>query len=425
MKCKNCKNPKLKKVFRIGKQPISSVFFEKPKNGLKAYSLDLFKCSKCDLVQFSSLPPLDDMYGLTYGYNTSLSPLMVNHMREKFKFLKLNYNKLLKGQILDIGSNDGTFLNLLKSIKNVKLFGIDPSSEKFLDNYKKNITVITDFFSKKKLLEKISNEQTLEKFNIITSFAMFYDIEDPNSFCKDIYDLLNNDGIWVVEFSYLPLLFKNLTYDQICHEHVTYYSLTTFSKILNQNGMKVIDLSFNEINGGSIEVICAKKNSKLKSKQIVEKTLNDEAGINKNIFDLFQKRVDNVKKTLIEFLQNIPSKDIIGYGASTKGNIVLNHLNLTSKNLKYICDANPFKFNRYTPGSNIKIISKKEMRKKNPKYLLVLIWSFRSEVIKQEINYIKKGGKLIFHLPILHIIDKSNYKKYLNSNFNSMSYSIN
>lgn len=425
MKCKNCKNPKLKKVFRIGKQPISSVFFEKPKTNLKAYSLDLFKCSKCDLVQFSSLPPLDDMYGLTYGYNTSLSPLMVNHMREKFKFLKLNYNKLLKGQVLDIGSNDGTFLNLLKSIKSAKLFGIDPSSEKFLNNYKKNITVITDFFSKKKLLEKISNKQAIEKFNIITSFAMFYDIEDPNSFCKDIYDLLNNDGIWVVEFSYLPLLFKNLTYDQICHEHVTYYSLTTFSKILNQNGMKVIDLSFNEINGGSIEVICAKKNSKLKSKQIVEKTLNDEAGINKNIFDLFQKRVDNVKKTLIEFLDNIPSKDIIGYGASTKGNIVLNHLRLTSKNLKYICDANSFKFNRYTPGSNIKIISKKEMRKKNPKYLLVLIWSFRSEVIKQEINYLKKGGKLIFHLPILHIIDKTNYKKYLNSNFDSMSYSIN
>ena len=103
----------------------------------------------------------------------------------------------------------------------------------------------------------------------------------------------------------------------------------------------------------------------------------------------------------------------------------MNHLNLSEKNLKYICDANPFKFNRYTPGSNIKIISKKEMRKKNPKYLLVLIWSFRSEVIKQELKYIKKGGKLIFHLPILHVVDKSNYKKYLNSNFDSLSYSIN
>ena len=425
MKCKNCNNQKLKKVFRIGKQAISSVFFDKPKKKLKKYSLDLFKCSKCDLVQFSTLPPLEDMYGLTYGYNTSLSPLMVNHMKEKFKFLKSNYKKLLKGQILDIGSNDGTFLNLLKKVKGIKLYGMDPSSKKFLNNYKKNISVITNFFSKKKLLESLSTKQAKEKFNIITSFAMFYDIEDPNSFCKDIYDLLNEEGIWVVEFSYLPLLFKNLTYDQICHEHVTYYSLTTFSKILKNNNMKVIDLSFNEINGGSIEVICAKKNSKKKPKLIVEKILKDEANINKGIFDLFQDRVDNVKKTLTEFLKNISPKDIMGYGASTKGNIVLNHLKLTEKNLSFICDANPFKFNRYTPGSNIKIISKKEMRKSNPKYLLVLIWSFRSEVIKQEINYLKKGGKLVFHLPILHIIDKSNYKKYLKSNFDSMSYSIN
>ena len=425
MKCKNCNYPNLNKVFRIGKQPISSVFYNKPKTKLKKYSLDLFKCSKCDLVQFSSLAPLEDMYGLTYGYNTSLSPLMVDHMRNKFKFLESNYKKLLKGQILDIGSNDGTFLNLLKSLKGVKLYGMDPSSKKFLNNYKKNISVITDFFSKKKLLENLSTQQAREKFNIITSFAMFYDIEDPNSFCKDIYNLLNPNGIWVVEFSYLPLLFKNLTYDQICHEHVTYYSLTTFNKILKNNNMKVIDLSFNAINGGSIEVICGKKNSKIKPKKIVEKIFEEEANISKNIFNLFQERVENVKKTLKEFLKNIPSKDIMGYGASTKGNIVLNHLNLTKKNLSFICDANPFKFNRFTPGTNIKIISKKEMRKKNPKYLLVLIWSFRSEVIKQEINYIKKGGKLIFHLPIFHVVDKSNYKKYLKSNFDSMSYSIN
>ena len=357
MKCKNCNNKNLKKVFKIGKQPISSVFFNKPKTSLKKYSLDLYKCSKCDLVQFSSLPPLDDMYGLTYGYNTSLSPLMVNHMKNKFKFLKLNYKKLLRGQILDIGSNDGTFLNLLNNLKGVKLFGMDPSSKKFLNNYKKNITVITDFFSKKKLLENLSSNETKKKFNIITSYAMFYDIEDPNSFCNDVYNLLNDHGIWIVEFSYLPLLFKNLTYDQICHEHVTYYSLTTFNKIAKNNNMKVIDLSFNEINGGSIELICAKKHSKLKQKRIVEEILKAESNINKNIFNMFQDRVDNVKKTLLEFLKNIPSKDIMGYGASTKGNIVLNHLNLNNKNLSYICDANPYKFNRYTPGSNIKIVS--------------------------------------------------------------------
>jgi NDP-4-keto-2,6-dideoxyhexose 3-C-methyltransferase len=425
MVCKNCKKKNLFKVFKLGKQPISSIFYNKKINKLRKYSLDLFKCKNCQLVQFKSLPPLKDMYGLNYGYNTSLSPLMVNHMRRKVNFLKLNYKQILKGQILDIGSNDGTFLNLLKDLKGVKLYGMDPSSRRFLKNYKKNITIIEDFFSKKKLLENLLPEQARKKFNIITSFAMFYDIEDPNSFCKDIYNLLNKDGIWVVEFSYLPLLFKNLTYDQVCHEHVTYYSLTTFNKILKNNNMKAIDLSFNEINGGSIEVTCAKKKSKIKPKKIIKEILSEEKNINPNIFNFFQDRVDNVKKTLLEFLKNIPAKDIIGYGASTKGNIVLNHLKFTSKNLSFICDANPFKFNRYTPGTNIKIISKEEMRKRNPKYLFVLIWSFRSEVIKQEINYLKKGGKLVFHLPKFHIVDKSNYQKYLKSNFNSMSYSIN
>ena len=173
MKCKNCKNSKLKKVFRIGKQPISSVFHDKPIYKLKNYSLDLYKCPKCDLVQFSSLPPLDDMYGLTYGYNTSLSPLMVNHMRKKFYSINKNYKKLLKGQILDIGSNDGTFLNFMSSLRGSELFGMDPSSKKFLDNYKKNITVVTNYFTKKKLLENMTKDQIKKKFNIITSFAMF------------------------------------------------------------------------------------------------------------------------------------------------------------------------------------------------------------------------------------------------------------
>ena len=163
---------------------------------------------------------------------------------------------------------------------------------------------------------------------------------------------------------------------------------------------------------------------KFKNKtKIIKDILKEESNINKNIFQLFQDRVDNVKNTLLEFLKNIPPKDIIGYGASTKGNIVLNHLNLNNKNLSYICDANPYKFNRFTPDLTLKLFPKGNA--KNPKYLLILIWSFRSEVIKQEIKYIKNGGKLIFHLPMLHIIDKNNYKKYINANFESKSYSIN
>lgn len=423
MYCKNCKTKNLRKIIKIGKQPISSVFNEKRKNNSKKYSLDVYKCKKCGLVQFSKLPPLEDMYGQTYGYRTSLSPFMISHMKRKFSIIESK--KLLKrnSRILDIGSNDGTFLNFFRK-KKIERYAIDPSAEKFKVYYDKKINLIIDYFSKKKIDNYFNSKNiSSKKFNLITSFAMFYDIENPNSFCKDIFNLLENDGMWIAEFSYFPLLLKNLTYDQICHEHVTYYTLTTFEKIVKKNGMKIIDISFNEINGGSIEVVCSKKQSKYKSKiEKINSILDDERLIDDEAYKRFNKRINNVKNNLNLFLKNLGKKKVIGYGASTKGNIVLNHCKITAKHLPFICDANPYKFNKYTPGSNIKIISKELMRKKNPDYLLVLIWSFRTEVIKQELKYIKKGGKLIFHLPIFHIVDKFNYKSYLKDDFKTYSF---
>ncbi|MBD1140762.1 methyltransferase domain-containing protein [Pelagibacterales bacterium SAG-MED39] len=419
MSCKNCKSRFLKKIINIGKQPISSHFYKKKIDKLKNYSLDLYVCLKCNLVQFKSLAKLDHMYGLNYGYRTSLSPLMINHMKDKYLRIK-NDLKNKKRNILDIGCNDGTFLNFFKKFKNINLFGIDPSAEKFKRYHSKKINLIVDYFKKKNVEKKFNNV----KFDLITSFAMFYDIEDPNSFCKDIKNLLTKNGKWILELSYFPLLLQNLTYDQICHEHVTYYTLTTFEKIIKKNGLKILDFSLNNINGGSIEIICSKKNSnhstnikKINTQKKFETYINDESYKN---FDI---RTENIKKMLNLFLDTNKG-DVIGYGASTKGNIVLNHCGVDNKKLKYICDANPYKFNRFTPGSNIKIISKEKMRKLKPKYLLVLIWSFRKEVIQQEKKFIDNGGKLIFHLPMFHIIDKNNYKRFMNNNFQSLSYNF-
>ena len=419
MSCKNCKSRSLKKIIHIGKQPISSHFYKKKMKNLRNYSLDLYICKKCELIQFKTLPKLDYMYGLNYGYRTSLSPLMINHMKKKYLSLKKDLSKK-DCNILDIGCNDGTFLNFFQSFKNLNLYGIDPSAEKFKKYHSKKINLIVDYFKKEKIEKKYNNIN----FELITSFAMFYDIEDPNSFCKDINNLLSKNGKWVLELSYFPSLLKNLTYDQICHEHVTYYTLKTFENVIKKNGLKILDFNFNDINGGSIEITCAKKNSKYKAKikkinnqKKIEEQINDKSFVN------FNKRVDNIKKILNLFLEK-NKNNVIGYGASTKGNIVLNHCKIDEKKLKYICDANPYKFNRYTPGSNIKIISKQKMRKMKPKYLLVLIWSFRKEVINQEKNFLLNGGKLVFHLPMLHIVDRFNYKYFLNNNFDSFSYNF-
>ncbi len=422
MICRNCRKKSFNKISNIGKQPISSLFLKK-KIQIKNYSLDLYKCKYCDLVQLSKIPNLKDMYGADYGYKTSVSRLMVDHLKKKIS--KLNRFGIFKkkSKILDIGSNDGTFLNFFSNFKNrYELFGIDPSASAFIENYDKKINVIIDFFNKNNVRKHFIEKKI--KFSLITSYAMFYDIEEPNEFCSGIEKILDKNGIWALEFSYFPLLLKNLTYDQICHEHCVYYSLSTFNKIISNNNLKIIDFSINEINGGSIEVICAKKNSNFKTnKDKINRLFNDEKNISNKDFEKFNLRMENSKKNLQLFLKGQNKKNIIGYGASTKGNVILNYCKLNNKNISYICDANPTKEGRFTPGSHIRIISKNKMRKIKPKYLIVLIWSFRTEVIKQEKKFIRNGGKLIFPLPVFHVVDKENYKKYLKEDFSLYSFS--
>ena len=427
MKCRNCKNKNLKKVIFLGKQVVSSIFPEKKKKNSKKYSLDLYECKKCKLVQLGKSIPLGNMYGETYGYRSSLSKLMVNHLYQKYLKLKKIIKLKNYSNILDIGSSDSTFLNFFSNEKkNYNCFGIDPSAKKYSNYYNNDVNLIVDYFSAEAVNSRIKKLKLKnKKFKLISSFAMFYDIDDPNKFCKDIHKLLEKNGIWILEMSHFPMLLSNLTYDQICHEHVTYYTLNVFKKIAEKNKLKVIDFSFNIINGGSIEIVCAPNKSKIKAnlKKIKNQILLENRIANKD-YSKFNLRVDNIKKTTNLLLDNIKSakKSLIGYGAATKGNIVLNHCNIGSDKISLICDENQEKFGRYTPGTNIKIISKKEMRKRNPDYLLVLIWSFKSEVIKQEIKYIKKGGKLIFHLPFLHIVDRDNYIDHLNENFEAFSY---
>ncbi len=426
MRCRNCKKKSLKKIINIGSQPISSRTHAK-KSKLNKYPLDLYECKNCKLIQLSKVAPAKEMYGSTYGYWTGLSKLMINHMNKKA--LKLKASKQLKkySRVLDIGSSDSTFLNLLKKNNNsLELFAIDPSSERFKKSFeKRKINLIVDYFSK----DKVENYLKLKnipkkKFSLITSFGMFYDINDPNSFCRDVKNMLEPNGIWICEFSYFPLLLKNLTYDQINHEHIMYYSLTTYNNILRKNGLQILDVNFNEINGGSAEVIVSKIGSKQKPNyKKIKKIFDEEKLINSNSYRKFQLRLQNVKKVINNFFDNT-NKKVFGYGAATKGNIILNHCKINSKNIKYIGDGNPTKWGRYTPESNIKIISKSKMRKLKPDYIFVLIWSFRSEVIKQEKKFILKGGKLVFPLPVFHIVDKENYKSYLDEKVDLFGYNI-
>lgn len=419
-KCINCKSNNFEIFFNLGMQPLSCKFPNKKERNPKQYELKLIQCKKCNLVQIKKIVNPKEMYGTEYGYYSSISPMMKNHLKEIFQEASKFTQK--GDSILDIGSNDGTLLNFFDHKKFSKIVGVDPNIKIYSGSYKNHIEKHSRLFDISLLKDNILKKN---QFHIIFAIAMFYDISKLENFLSTIKNILHKRGVWIVEVSYLKTLIQNMTYDQICHEHIAYYNLDTFSKILKKYKLKIVNCYENEINGGSIRVHIVHQNYK-KYKHTIdlkEKILREKEFF-KNDIKIFKSRV-MASKTLINDYLNIISKNyvIYGYGASTKGNIILNYVNLNNRIIKKICDANSSKHGRVTPGSRIDIISKEEMRKEKPDYLFILIWSFRNEVIKQELNYIKKGGKLIIPYPSLHVIDKENYKFYIKRNINDFSFS--
>ena len=398
--CRSCKSKFLTKIYTLGRQSLTGIFPSKKNAKISKGDLSMVICNKCKLLQLEHNFDANEMYGSNYGYMSSLNKSMISHLKLKALGLKKRYRLKSNMKILDIGSNDGTFLSFFNN--KYKLFGCDPTISKFSKYYRKDINQIPLFFSSKLFENK--------KFDLISSISMFYDLPDPLTFAKEINSILNNNGVWHIELSYMPMMIKNRSYDTICHEHLEYYSLKSLKYLLDKANFKIINLSFNQINGGSIELDVTKKRSKLKEcKHLINWVLESERLNKYNEIEkhkLFFKECQNHKILLKKLLLTLKkqNKKILGYGASTKGNVLLQYCNIDSKILNYIAEVNRFKFNKFTPGSNIKIISEQEAKRRKPDYLLVLPWHFKDHIIKKEQNFLKNGGKMIFPLPDIEII---------------------
>jgi len=404
-RCRSCGFKEFDDLFSLGNQYYTGIFPKKneilkvPRGELK-----LVRCTKCDLVQLSKNFNLKKMYGNNYGYRTGLNISMVNHIKEKIKYLKKKVKIDDNDIILDIGSNDGTLLNCFDN-KKYKLIGIDPTLFKFKKYYPKKVIKINNFFSKKNLVKALGKR----KVKLITSIAMFYDLPDPISFANDIYDILDDDGIWHLEQSYSGYMLKNLSYDTICHEHLEYYSLKSIKYIFDKCNLKIIDIKFNNINGGSFAISVAKKESSIKINNLVIKKVLDNEKKNKinstKKYKSFFNTINNEKLKLIKLLSKLKkeNKIVLGYGASTKGNVLLQFCNFKNNRIKYISDVNKEKENCYTPGSKIKIISEQSAKKIRPDYYLVLPWHFKEFILKKEKSTIKNGIKFIFPLPKIKV----------------------
>jgi len=409
-KCRICGGTEFAKIINLGEQKLTGVFPEKGQD-IESGELSLIKCiSKdgCGLVQLRDSFESEKMYGDNYGYRSGLNNSMVRHL-SKITRDALEKVEVADGDfILDIGSNDGTLLSTYAkwSVKELDLVGIDPTGGKFGKYYRADIKLIPDFFSAKRIIE----EKGDKKARIVTSIAMFYDLEDPIDFARQVAEILADDGIWIAEQSYFPLMVKTNSYDTICHEHIEYYSLKQMTWIAEKSGLKVVDVYTNDANGGSFRIFFAKKESKYQQTENVEKMIRDEIEVEVDSVEYTDKFVSNVlrhKEALLDFLvkQKEEGKLVLGYGASTKGNVVLQYCGINEDILPAICEVNEDKFGKYTPGTNIPIISEEEGRKRKPDYMLVLPWHFKDGILDKEEEFRKDSGcKFVFYLPEFQIV---------------------
>lgn len=402
--CRISKSTNLINVLSLGEQFLTGVFPKNTSDKITKGPLDLLWCPDSGLLQLGHSYDLNEMYGENYGYRSGLNQSMVNHLTQKIKTLERLIQLDDGDLVIDIGSNDATTLKAYTG--NQRKVGIDPTGLKFKNYYTKGIDLIPDFFSAEVFRKSFKSE----KAKIITSIAMFYDLESPVAFVQDIFECLHDEGVWHFEQSYMPSMLRTNSYDTICHEHLEFYSFKVVKNLLETNGLKVVDVQMNAINGGSFAVTASKMNSKIKPNLPVINWLlrqEDDMGLDTpRPYRDFEERVYKHRKNLIELINSLVNdgKIIIGYGASTKGNVLLQFCNFNTSQMPFIAEVNPDKFGSFTPGTNIPIISESEARMMKPDYFLVLPWHFKHTILEREKEYISQGGKFIFPLPEIEII---------------------
>lgn len=411
--CRICNSSALTKVIDLGEQHLQGSFIKEGKENpaLRKISLEVVRCDPtvdekaCGLLQMAvSVPPVV-LYS-SYWYRSGTNQTMHNHLKG-IASAAADLVRKKKAAVLDIGCNDGTLLNYYP--KAFVKYGVDPSD--VAQTISGNIIVVQDIFPSNELNNLLGEN----RLDIITSIAMFYDLEDPLSFVINIKSTLADDGIWIFEQSYMPVMLEMNSYDTICHEHLEYYSFAVIENLLARANMKVFRVEFNNINGGSIRCYATHtSNFKFKSHEN-QLTL---AQVRQQEFDLeldtdkpyknFQDRINLHREKLSSLLKGLKreGKKIHVYGASTKGNTILQWCGIDNTTIDYAADRNPDKDGAKTIGTNIPIISEEKSRAMNPDYYLVLPWHFREEFLKREKDMLDKGVGFIFPLPEIEIVKR-------------------
>lgn len=411
--CRVCGSSALTKVINLGEQHLQGSFV-KPEKELPPNRRILLSLARCDpmrdekacgLLQMEYTVPPQVLYS-AYWYRSGTNETMRNHLRGIAEDATRIVNKQ-SARVLDIGCNDGTLFKYYPA--EFEKFGVDPSD--LSQEIPGGITVVQDIFPSDELVSRLNGK----KLDIITSIAMFYDLEDPIAFTRGIKNLLAPDGIWVFEMSYMPTMLKMNSYDTICHEHLEYYSLAVIEHILKMADMKVFNVIINDINGGSLRCYAThSQNYRFKNDEH-QKNLS---ALRQGEFDMeldtdkpyknFQDHINVHKEELSSLLKKLKKegKRIHIYGASTKGNTILQWCDIDNRIVDVAAERNPNKYGAHTLGTDIPIVSEAESRAMKPDYYLVLPWHFKDEFMRREKEMFDNGVGFIFPLPTIEVIKK-------------------
>ena len=405
--CRVCGTTDLVEVLNFGDLALTGVFPASRNENISSGEVRLMVCGACGLVQLGDTFPPEEMYGDNYGYRSGLNASMVAHLKRIAQRLETRAS-LISGQtVLDIGANDGTLLRSY-GVTGLKKIGIDPTIAKFKEFYEADkvtnpVTTVPDFFTAANF-DSVSDDRA----SIVTSIAMFYDLDDPVAFAIDVKHCLTPDGIWYFEQSYMPWMLRSGAYDTICHEHLEYYSLTTIKRILDDAGLYLLDAATNAVNGGSISVLASPSPGAGVSvyaqwllEQEAQAKVHDPATWIEFRDRVLQRQSD--LKSLLERLKE-SGATVMALGASTKGNVLVMTTPVTEELVSKVGDVNPYKYGRFLPGSHIPIVSEEEVLADNPDYLLILPWHFRETFMERLQPYLAGGGRLIFPLPDLEVV---------------------
>lgn len=403
-RCRASGSKNLIPVLSLGHEALTGVFPRSPNEPMTVGPLELVWCPDSGLLQLAHSYDPGEMYGENYGYRSSLNQSMVRHLTNKMRLLQRAADLKSGEVVLDIGSNDATSLKAYE-VEGLTRIGIDPTGEKFRSYYPDYIRLVPDFFSAKNF-RSVSSRRA----KIVTSISMFYDLEDPTQFAREVAEILDPEGIWHLEQSYMPSMLRLCSYDTICHEHIEYYSLGALKKILDAAGLDILDVEMNAVNGGSFAVTAAHRASKRRRNSPVVNWLlqqEDRMGLGTPApFRDFEQRVFRHREDLTRLLRALKDdgKRILGYGASTKGNVVLQFCGIGPDLVEAIAEVNEDKFGAFTPGTHIPIISEPQARAMQPDYFLVLPWHFKDGILAREQQFLADGGKFIFPFPEIEII---------------------